>query len=283
MTRAVLAKASHEAQRGPNTLPPSDIRARIGGLEFMCSCPIWRKDMNMPAPASANRILDLLSIGDCGILGKEFEDVALEPRQILETSLGPILHVYFPMSGLVSIVGTTRPNHRIEVGMVGYEGMTGLSVVLGSDRSANESVVQSSGRALRIGSASLRRAMGASPTLTSALLRYVSVFLMQASQTALANGRGKLNERLARWLLMWHDRLRSRELEVTHEFLSLLLGVRRPGVTVALHELEGQGLISSTRNHVRILDRIGLKRVSNGFYGIPEAEYDRTMKVRLAG
>ena len=104
----------------------------------------------------------------------------------------------------------------------------------------------------------------------------------QASQTAVANGRGRLNERLARWLLMWHDRLRSSELDVTHEFLSLLLGVRRPGVTVALHELEGLGLISSTRNHVRILDRAGLRRASNGFYGIPEAEYDRTMRARSA-
>jgi hypothetical protein len=108
--------------------------------------------MDATVPGSANRILNLLSIGDCGILGKEFEDVALEPRQILETSQSPILHVYFPMSGLASIVGTTHPNHRIEVGMVGYEGMTGLAVVLGDDRSANETVVQSSGRALRIGS-----------------------------------------------------------------------------------------------------------------------------------
>lgn len=234
--------------------------------------------MNAPLQVSANRILDLLSAGDCGMLGKDFEDVALEPRQVLESSRIAIPHVYFPMSGLASIVGTTQPNHRIEVGMVGYEGMTGLAVVLGGDRSSNETVVQSSGRALRIGSGSLQKAMGRSSTLTSALLRYVHVFMMQASQTAVANGRGKLNERLARWLLMWHDRLRSGELEVTHEFLSLLLGVRRPGVTVALHELEGQGLISATRNHVRILDRAGLKRVSNGFYGIPEAEYDRTMR-----
>src|SRR5258708_3088819 len=181
------------------------------------------------------------------------------------------------MSGLASIVGATPPHHRIEVGMVGYEGMPGLAVVLGDDRSANETVVQSSGRALRIGSGPLRKAMVSSPTLTIALLRYVHVFMMQASQTAVANGRGKLSERLARWLLMWHDRLRSNELLVTHEFLSLLLGVRRPGVTVALHELEGLRLISSTRNHVRILDRAGLRRPSNGFYGVPEAEYARTM------
>ena len=245
--------------------------------------------MDAIVQVSANRILDLLSVGDCRALRREFEDVALEPRQVLETSQRPVPYVYFPMSGLASIVGTTRLNrrieggYRIEVGMVGYEGMTGLAVVLGDDRSANETVVQSSGRALRIGSGPLRKAMDASPTLTRTLLRYVHVFMMQASQTAVANGCGKLNERLARWLLMWHDRLRSGELDVTHEFLSLLLGVRRPGVTVALHTLEGLGLIASTRNHVRILDRAGLKRVSNGFYGIPEAEYDRTMGAELPG
>ena len=238
--------------------------------------------MDVTAQVSSNRILDLLSVGAGGMLGKEFEDVVPEARQVLEVPQSPILYVYFPMDGLASVVGTSQPNHRIEVGMVGYEGMTGLAVVLGDDRSANQTVVQSSGRALRIGSGSLRKAMGASPTLTSTLLRYVHVFLMQASQTALANGQGKLNERLARWLLMWHDRLRSSELLVTHEFLSLLLGVRRPGVTVALHELEGQGLISSTRNHVRILNRAGLKRASNGFYGVAEAEYDRTMRAAPA-
>lgn len=228
--------------------------------------------------APTNRILDLLSVGDSGILGKVFEDVALEPRQILESALTPIPHVYFPTSGLASIVGATQPRHRIEVGMVGYEGMTGLAVVLGDDRSANETIVQSPGRALRIYSGSLRQALSTSPTLMAALLRYVHVFMTQTSQTALANGRGKLDERLARWLLMWHDRLRLRELSVTHEFLSVLLGVRRPGVTVALHRLEGRGLIGSTRNLVRIFDRAGLERAANGFYGIPEAEYDRTMR-----
>ena len=155
--------------------------------------------MDAIVQASANRILDLLSVGDCRALRRECEDVALEPRQVLETSQGQIAHVYFPMSGLASIVGTTRLNrrteggYRIEVGMVGYEGMTGLAVVLGDDRSANETVVQSSGRALRIGSGPLRKAMDASPTLTRTLLRYVHVFMMQASQTAVANGCGKLN------------------------------------------------------------------------------------------
>ena len=163
--------------------------------------------------------------------------------------------------------------------MVGYEGMTGLAIVLGDDRSPNETLVQASGSAQRISTKALRKIMGISHTFTATLMRYVHVFMVQGSQTALANGRGKLDERLARWLLMWHDRIGDDNLTITHEFLALLLGVRRQGVTVALHDLEGQGLIRSMRNQVRILDRDGLQLAANGFYGIPEAEYDRSIGV----
>ena len=119
-------------------------------------------------------------------------------------------HVYFVESGLVSVVGAAAPNHRIEIGMVGYEGMTGLSIVLGGDRSANETLVQSAGSALRISTRSLREMLDASRSLTASLLRYVIVFMVQGSQTALANGRGRLDQRLARWLLMWDDRTPAR-------------------------------------------------------------------------
>ena len=233
--------------------------------------------MNSPNNGSRNRLLAVLSHADRDLLAPCLEVAVLDARQILETPRDPISHVYFVESGLVSVVGTSEPDHRIEVGMVGYEGMTGLGIVLGDDRSANETMVQSAGSAMRISTALLRETMAASRSLTATLLRYVNVFMMQGSQTALANGRGRLDERLARWLLMWHDRVLDDDLVTTHEFLALLLGVRRQGVTVALHELEGRGLIRSTRSHVRILDRDGLRVVANGFYGIPEAEYDRSI------
>ena len=137
--------------------------------------------------------------------------------------------------------------------------------------------MQASGSALRISTESLRGMLEASRSLTATLLRYVNVFMVQGSQTALANGRGRLDERLARWLLMWNDRVQPDALAVTHEFLALLLGVRRQGVTVTMHELEGKGLIRSTRGAVRILDREGLAVAANGFYGVPEAEYARSM------
>ena len=126
----------------------------------------------------------------------------------------------------------------------------------------------------------LRRALRSSPTLMVTFLRYVHVFMMQQSQTALANGRGRLNERLARWLLMWQDRLRTPHITVTHDFLALLLGVGRQAVTVALHELEGQGLLRGSRNLIRILDRKGLMTLADGFYGVAEAEYDLTIRKR---
>ena len=233
--------------------------------------------MNSPNNGSRNRLLAVLSHADRDLLAPCLEVAELDARQILETPRDPISHVYFVESGLVSVVGTTEPDHRIEVGMVGYEGMTGLGIVLGDDRSTNETLVQSSGSAMRISATLLREIMAVSRSLTATLLRYVNVFMVQGSQTALANGRGRLDERLARWLLMWHDRVLDDDLVITHEFLALLLGVRRQGVTVALHELEGRGLIRSMRSHVRILDRDGLRLVANGFYGIPEAEYDRSI------
>jgi CRP-like cAMP-binding protein len=231
--------------------------------------------LNDPRPG--NRLLSTLSKGDRDLLRPFLEVVELDARRILDAPRQPISSVYFVESGLISIVGMASPDRRIEVGMVGYEGMTGLDVVLGDDSSPNETLVQSPGSALRITTADLRQVMRKSETLTARLLHYVRVFLAQTSQTALSNGRGRLDERLARWLLMWDDRVFDAGATITHDFLAILLGVTRPGVTVALHELEGKGLIRSTRSHVRILNRDGLRLAANGFYGVPEAEYERSI------
>jgi CRP-like cAMP-binding protein len=222
----------------------------------------------------------MMSSADRDRLAPNIETIELDVRQILEAPGEVISHVYFVENGLVSIVGTAPQGHRIEIGMVGCEGMSGVGIVLGDDRSPNETMVQSAGSALRISTRSLREAMAASPSLAGILLRYAHVFMIQSGQTALANGRGRLDERLARWLLMWDDRIRPEHLTVTHEFLALLLGVRRPGVTDTMNDLEGRGLIRSSRGKVLLLNREGLKLAANGFYGIPEAEYDRALGTR---
>jgi CRP-like cAMP-binding protein len=220
-----------------------------------------------------NQLLAALPADDLRHLGA-LESVLLEARQMLEVPGIPIPYVYFVESGLVSVVGSAKAD-RIEVGMIGSEGMTGTAIVLGSDRSACEALVQSPGTALRIPAQRLRDAIAANPRVASVFSRYTYTLMTQSAQTALANGRGILGERLARWILMWHDRTDRDELVVTHEFLSLLLGVRRAGVTVALHVLEGHHYIRASRTLITVLDRAGLKHEANGFYGIPEGEYAR--------
>ena len=231
-----------------------------------------------PAPLRircANQLLQQLSGDSAGLLHPALEPMQLDVGRVLYAPGQPIRHVYFVESGLVSIVGANKGRRRMEVGMVGFEGMTSLETVLGGGVAAHEALVQSAGSALRLPSATLRDATRQSRSLHEVLLRFVHAFMVQGSHAAIAAGRARIEERLSRGLLMWHDRIRNAELFVTHEFLALLMGVRRQGVTVALHELEGKGLIRSMRNRVRIIDRDGLERTANGFYGAPEDEYRR--------
>ena len=144
--------------------------------------------------------------------------------------------------------------------------MTGLAIVLGADNPVHETFIQAAGEGQRMSAARLREAIDESVTLHRSLLRFVHHFLSQATQTALANGRSKIEERLARWLLMADDRLDGDELPLTHEFLAMMLGTQRPGVTVALHALERNGLIATKRGRITILDRATMEKSSNGTY-----------------
>lgn len=227
------------------------------------------------APPFVNRILSALTESDLSLLAPHLKPVDLPLRKRLETPQRSVEHIYFPDSGFVSVVADDAPDQHVEVGMIGREGMTGLAVVLGTDRTPNETYVQNAGAGKRISAASLRDAMGKSSTLQPLLLLYAHTFLIQATQTAKANARSSLDERLARWLLMAHDRLDTDDLNITHEFLSVMLGVRRSGVTVALNLLENSALISINRGVVTIVDRKGLKAAANGAYGVSEAEFNR--------
>ncbi len=154
----------------------------------------------------------------------------------------------------------------VEVGLIGREGMTGLPVVLGNDRNSNDVFVQAAGDGQCIRANDLRKAIEKSVTLHRSLLRYAHSFLEQTTRTAVANGRSKIEERLARWLLMADDRLDGSDLPLTHEFLAMMLGVRRPGVTTAMQELEREGVIARRRGSIVILDRQALEKLSNGTY-----------------
>ena len=215
---------------------------------------------------SSNRILSRLSRQDFALLEPHLEAVDLPVRKSLEARKKRIDQVYFIESGFASVVanGTSKPS--IEVGIIGREGMTGLAIVLGHDRAQHETYIQVAGTGLRISAAKLREADERSMTLHRAMLRYAHAFLLQTTTTALANGRSKIEERLARWLLMADDRVDGDELPLTHEFLGMMLGTHRPGVTIAVQALEKAGLITARRSHITILDRKALEKRSNGTY-----------------
>jgi CRP-like cAMP-binding protein len=194
---------------------------------------------------------------------------------LLEARGRRIEQIYFLDSGLASIVASGGTNHSIEIGIVGREGMTGLSVVMAAERSPHETFMQSAGAGWRIAAADLRAAMEQSPTLRDRLLQYCHTLTVQMGFTALSNGRYKLEERLARWLLMAQDRSDGDDIALTHEFLAVMLGTRRPGITTALNEFEKNDIIESRRGVVTVRDRTALEETANGSYGAAEAEYTR--------
>lgn len=213
---------------------------------------------------SSNQLLARLSRADSQLLAGQLEPVDLPLRKQLETRNKRVDQIYFPTSGMASVVA--NGDNPIEVGVIGREGMTGLSVVLdGKDRAVHETYMQIAGSGQRMSASSLRKAIAESTTLHHVLLQYAHAYMIQTTQTALSNGRGKIEERLARWLLMASDRVDG-ELPLTHEFLAMMLGVRRSGVTIAVQQLERTGLIAHRRGRVIILDREALEKSSNGTY-----------------
>jgi CRP-like cAMP-binding protein len=222
-----------------------------------------------------NRLLARASADDRGLLQPHLEPVTLAFRHELEKPNTRIDNVYFMDDGIASVVAVQGNETLIEVGLVGCEGMTGTAMVLGDDRSPHATYVQVAGDGQLIAAGALRSAMKASASLSALLLKYVQVFHMQTAHTAIANARGRIDERLARWILMAHDRVRGDRLPLTHELLALMLGVRRAGVTEALHSLSRQGFIAASRGEFTVLDRKGLERTAGDFYGVPEAEFRR--------
>jgi CRP-like cAMP-binding protein len=224
---------------------------------------------------SSNRLLAALSRADLGLLQPHLKYGPLKLRQDLERPNRRIDYVYFPDGGFASVVAVQANDTRVEVGLIGYEGMTGTSILLGSDRTPHSTYIQAAGQGQRIRTLKLRQAMEASKSLRMLLLRYVQVFMVQTAHTAISNARGRLDARLARWILMAHDRVRDETLPLTHEFLSLMLGVRRAGVTETLHSLESQKLIYTGTGRVTLRNRKGMERTAGNSYGTPEAEFRR--------
>ena len=236
--------------------------------------------MNDAPPSRAgirNRLLAKMAAHDWALLRPHLENITLKERQVVEVPGKPIAHVYFVETGVVSVVAVNAEDRRIEVGVIGKEGMTGVSLVFGDDRAQHSAYMQIGGSGWRMAAAAFVEAMKQSATLSALVLKSAQAFTIQTAHTALANGRAKLEERLARWLLMAHDRLDSDEVPLTHEFLAVMLGVRRAGVTVALHSFEARGMITTRRGQLTLINRAAIEQVAGSFYGIPEAELKRLM------
>jgi CRP-like cAMP-binding protein len=230
-----------------------------------------------PPPTTVNRILT-------GLPGEEYERISayLEPvemplGEVLYRPNEPITHVFFPNRGTVSIISVFEDGKSVEAGMVGNEGMFGVCVFLGSVSSPLEAVVQLPGEALRMRSDMLLEEFKRGGHLQDLLLRYTQAFIIQIAQTAACNRAHPIEGRLVRWLLMCQDRACSGDLQLTHEFIAVMLGTRRAGVSEAAGKLQDQGVIRYKRGHVSILNRPRLEALSCECYLVVKREFDRLL------
>jgi CRP-like cAMP-binding protein len=225
-----------------------------------------------------NRLLQKINLEDWDLVGPHLEPVTLKDRQIIEVPTKPISHAYFIEAGVASVVAVDAEDHRIEVGVIGFEGMTGVPLIMGDNRAQHSTYMQIGGSGHRISGEALCTAIGKSETLRNLMLKSAQAFMIQTAHTALANGRAKLEQRLARWLLMAHDRLTTDAVPLTHEFLAVMLGVRRAGVTVAIHGFERRGLVTTRRGQLTLVNRTGIEQIAGSFYGTPETELKRLLE-----
>ena len=215
----------------------------------------------IPIPV-ANNLLAALPRKNYLRLLEGLEPVTLTFGEVLYEPEQPIRHVYFPNNSLVSLLTLVDGRRALEVGLVGREGMVGIPLALGIGVSSVRALVQGSGTAMRMSSARFRREFRNSPPLQRELYRYTHVLMAQVTQTAACNRFHVVEARLARWLLMTRDRVRSEQFRLTQEFLAHMLGVRRVGVTKAAGALQRRKLISYSRGNIRILDQRGLEAAS---------------------
>jgi CRP-like cAMP-binding protein len=224
-----------------------------------------------------NRLLTLMSDDDYERVRPNLALVALDYRKSLYEASRPIEHVYFPINGVASLVITTSDGASAEVGTIGSEGMVGLPVCLGDHDAPSSVYVQVPGTGLQIDARIFRGELERSPTLNLIVLRYAHAFFNQVAQSAACAHLHKVEQRCCRWLLMTRDRMPSGDFLLTHEFLGMMLGVRRTTVTDVMGSLQKAGLIRYRRGHVTILDDEALRQRACECYEISKLEFDRLL------
>ena len=220
-----------------------------------------------------NRILAALPPLEFALLAKHLTHVDLALGQTLHHAGEPIQHAYFVESGFISVLTILSEGQPLEIGLIGAEGVVGVSVVLGATASYSETMCQTGGGAYRISAAALKDAFAHAPRLRDLLLRYVHVFSVQVAQTAACNAHHELGQRLARWLLAAHDRSGVALLSLTQDLIAVMLGVRRSTVSVAASTLQKAGVIQYQHGRITIVDRLGLENAACECYEAVASEY----------
>jgi CRP-like cAMP-binding protein len=230
----------------------------------------------VPQASNGNILLGSLAPADYALLEPHFTRGPLDIGNVVAEAECEIETICFPEGGVVSFSEVLANGGRIGIGIVGCEGVAGWPVLLGCPISTYEATVAvAGGSALHIRNEALLEACARSPSLARHLLCFVQTFTLQLGRTIVSNLIDPVERRLARWLLMNHDRLSGDDIELTHQQIGVMLGVRRASVTDALHLLEGDGLIRARRGCVTIRDRERLRQTAGEGYGFAEAQYSR--------
>jgi CRP-like cAMP-binding protein len=225
----------------------------------------------------ANRLLQALSPEAFACFAPQLSIVELHRHQTINTPNRAIPHVYFVETGVCSITAQNDRMGEVEVGLIGREGFSAVSLLVGADRSPFKTMIQIPGEALRIPTAKFVECLHGSAETQALLQKYAYVLYIQMGSTVVSNASSKIPARLSRWLLMCADRNHEETLPLVHEFIAMMLGIRRAGVSDALKGLERQGAIEMLRGSIRILDRQMLKQIAGSSYGMTEEETRKLM------
>lgn len=220
-----------------------------------------------------NLLIESLPKRDRDRVLKSCETVELRFGELVCEQDQPFRHIYIPLTGFVSLMAVVGGHPAMEMGMIGNEGILGATLVLGSNNAPLRGVVQGSGTALRMSAVQLRKHLSESPALHRTLSRYVYVLMAQLSQTTICTRFHEVDARLARWLLMTHDRAHGDHFHLTHKFLADMLGVQRSAITIAAGALQLRKLIHYTRGEISIIDREGLEAASCECYDAVIQDY----------